>query len=269
MALGAVTRVWGVDWSLTLGYFSDSGVDVGLAGTGYGSSERGLDNVWDSLRLAAIAGPLGGLFAIVIAYVVERLRPPGANLIVFLALVPAILPGIIFGIGYIVAFNLPFGIDSLSLTGTSAILVLNILFANVFVGVLAARAALQRMDRSVDEAAESLGAGLVSRFVRVTLPMLLPALLLGMLYVFIDSLTTLSSVIFLVSGNHKLASVAIFNHANSGEYGYAAAKSLVLLVFAVAAMGLAWLIEKRKSLVSRRLSLRRWSPLPRFSTNNR
>ena len=268
MALGAVTRVWGVDWSLTLGYFSESGVDVGLAGTGYGSSDRGLDNVWDSLRLAAIAGPLGGLFAIVIAYVVERLRPPGANLIVFLALVPAILPGIIFGIGYIVAFNLPFGIDSLSLTGTSAILVLNILFANVFVGVLAARAALQRMDRSVDEAAESLGAGLVSRFVRVTLPMLLPALLLGMLYVFIDSLTTLSSVIFLVSGNHKLASVAIFNHANSGEYGYAAAKSLVLLVFAVAAMGLAWLIEKRKSLVSRRLSLRRWSPLPRFSTNN-
>lgn len=103
---------------------------------------------------------------------------------------------------------------------------------------------------------------------RVTLPMLLPALLLGMLYVFIDALTTLSSVIFLVSGNHKLASVAIFNHANSGEYGYAAAKSLVLLAFAIAAIGLAWLIEKRKSLVSRRLSLRRWSPLPRFSTNN-
>jgi iron(III) transport system permease protein len=246
MALGAVTRVWGVDWSLTLGYFTSGGVDVGLAGSGYGSSERGLELVWDSVRLAGIAGPLGGLLAVIIAYVVERLRPPGADLIMFLALAPAILPGIIFGIGYIVAFNVPFGIPALSLSGTSAILVINILFSNLFVGVLAARAALQRLDRSVDEAAENLGAGLISRFTRVTLPMLRPALLLGMLYVFIDGLTTLSSVIFLVSGNHKLASVAIFNHAVSGDFGYAAAKSVALLGFALAAMVLAWLIENRK-----------------------
>ncbi|TCR70475.1 iron ABC transporter permease [Bosea sp. BK604] len=254
MALGAVTRVWGTDWSLTLGYFSGEGVNIGLAGTGYGSSERGLGLVWESLRIGLIAGPIGGLLAVVIAYVVERLRPPGANLIVFLVLVPAILPGIIFGIGYIVAFNVPLGIPALSLTGTSAILVINILFSNIFVGVLAARAALQRVDRSIDEAAEGLGAGLVSRFVNVTLPILLPALLLGTLYVFIDGLTTLSSVIFLVSGNHKLASVAIFNHANSGEYGYAAAKSLVLLAFALTAIGLARLIERQREAGRQRRS---------------
>lgn len=254
MALGAVTRVWGTDFSLTSAYFTGEGVNIGLAGTGYGSSDRGLGLVWESLRIGILAGPIGGLFAVVIAYVVERLRPPGANLIVFLVLVPAILPGIILGIGYIIAFNLPFGIPALSLTGTSAILVVNILFSNVFVGVLAARAALQRVDRSIDEAAESLGAGLVSRFVKVTLPILLPALLLGTLYVFIDALTTLSSVIFLVSGNHKLASVAIFNHANSGEYGHAAAKSLVLLAFALAAIGLARLVEQRRETQGRRRS---------------
>ncbi|MGO4170851.1 ABC transporter permease [Bosea sp. TAF32] len=252
MALGAVTRVWGTDWSLTLGYFTAEGVNIGLAGAGYGSSDRGLGLVWESLRIGIVAGPIGGLFAVVIAYVVERLRPPGANLIVFLVLVPAILPGIIFGIGYIVAFNVPFGIPALSLTGTSAILVVNILFSNIFVGVLAARAALQRVDSSIDEAAESLGAGLISRFVSVTLPILLPALLLGTLYVFIDALTTLSSVIFLVSGNHKLASVAIFNHANSGEYGYAAAKSLVLLAFALAAIALARLIERHRETARHR-----------------
>ncbi|MGO4739245.1 ABC transporter permease [Bosea sp. 2KB_26] len=265
MALGAVTKVWGTDWSLTLGHFTGEAAQVGLAGTGYGSSERGLDLVWESLRIGVIAGPVGGLFAVVIAYVVERLRPPGANLIVFLVLVPAILPGIIFGIGYIVAFNIPFGIPALSLTGTSAILVVNILFSNIFVGVLAARAALQRVDRSIDEAAESLGAGLILRFLNVTLPILLPALLLGMLYVFIDALTTLSSIIFLVSGNHKLASVAIFNHASSGEFGYAAAKSLVLLAFALAAIGLARLIERRREPGRRRLSPLRRPTLPRFS----
>ncbi len=248
MALGAVTRVWGVDWHLTLGYFTAQGVDTGLSGSGYGSSDRGLGLVWDSLTIAATAAPLGGLMGIVGAYVVERLRPPGRTVIVFLALIPAILPGIIFGVGYIIAFNAPFGFRSLSLTGTSAILVLNILFANLFVGFLAARAALQRLDPAVDEAAESLGAGLASRFTRVTLPMLRPALLLGTLYVFIDALTTFSSVIFLISGNHKLASVAIFNHASSGDFGQAGAKSVVLLGLAIAAMGLVWLVERRHGL---------------------
>ncbi|HVK92321.1 MAG TPA: hypothetical protein VM468_13115, partial [Mycoplana sp.] len=51
------------------------------------------------------------------------------------------------------------------------------------------------------------------------------------------------SVIFLVSGNHKLASVAIFNHATSGEFGYAGAKSLLLLVLALMAMALIWLLD--------------------------
>lgn len=246
MALGAVTRIWGVDWRFTLGHFSNQGVDAGLTGSGYGSSDRGLGLILDSLKIAAMAAPLGGLLGIVIAYVVERLRPPGASVIASLALIPAILPGIIFGVGYIIAFNAPFGIRSVSLTGTSAILVINVLFSNLFVGFLAARAALQRLDPAVDEAAESLGAGLVSRFCRVTLPMLRPALLLGTLYVFIDTLTAFSSVIFLISGSHKLASIAIFNHAVSGDFGQAGAKSVALLALALAAMALVRLVERRQ-----------------------
>jgi iron(III) transport system permease protein len=241
MALGSVTRIWGVDWQMTLGYFLSAPTDPALGRV----SDPGLGNVWQSVQIAAIAGPIGGMLAVIVAYVVDRVRPPGANLLAFLALVPAIMPGIIFGIGYIVAFNLPFGLKSLSLTGTGAILVLNILFSNLFVGVLAGRAALQRLDGAVEEAAESLGAGFVTRFLQVTLPMLRPAFLLGMLYVFVDGLTTLSSIIFLVSGDHKLAAVSIFNHANSGEYGHAAAKSVAILILAGSAMMLIWIYERR------------------------
>lgn len=149
-----------------------------------------------------------------------------------------------FGVGYIIAFNAPFGIKALSLSGTQAILIINIMFGNLYVGVLAARAALQRIDQAVDEAAESLGAGMIRRFYEVTLPMLGIAALLGVLYVFVDGLTTLSSIIFLVSGNVQLASVAIFNAAQDSSYGYAAAKSVGLLVVSVLAMGTVWWIEK-------------------------
>ncbi|UXN76181.1 ABC transporter permease subunit (plasmid) [Devosia sp. A8/3-2] len=161
----------------------------------------------------------------------------------FRALIPAILPGIIFGVGYIIAFNAPFGIKQLSLTGTEAIIVINIMFGNLYVGVLAARAALQRIDQSVDEAAESPGAGMIRRFWEVTLPMLRIAALLGVLYVFIDGLTTLSSIIFLVSGSTDSASVAIFNAASSSNYGYAAAKSVGLLVVSAPAMAIVVWVE--------------------------
>jgi iron(III) transport system permease protein len=81
-----------------------------------------------------------------------------------------------------------------------------------------------------------LGANLGQRLILVVAPMLIRALLLGSLFVFVDGMTTLSSVIFLVSGEYKLASVAIFNHANGGEYGYAAAKSVAIMAFALVAM---------------------------------
>ncbi|WP_291296267.1 iron ABC transporter permease [Elioraea sp.] len=245
IALGAVTRIWGVDWNFTLGHFTTEGVAVGHGGTGYGSSDRGVGLVWQSLAVALIAAPLGGLAGVLLAFVLERVRPPGGEALAFTALLPAVLPGLIFGIGYILAFNLPFGIEALSLTGTSSILVLNILFGNMFVGVLAGRAALQRADPAIEEAAEGLGAGIVRRFLSVTLPLLRPALLLGMLYVFVDGMTTLSSVIFLVSGTHKLASVAIFNHATGSDFGGAAAKSVVILALAGIAMTGIWWLDRR------------------------
>ncbi len=246
VALGSVTRVWGVDWSPTLAYFTAAGLDAGVSGTGYGGSDRGLALVWDSLSVAALAAPAGGLLGVVIAFVLERVRPPGGSALGFLALLPAVLPGLVFGLGYILAFNLPLGVHGLALTGGSGILVLNILFGHMFVAILAGRAALSRADPALEEAAEGMGAGLLRRFVLVTLPTLRTAFLLGTLYVLVHGMTTLSSVIFLVSGRHKLASVAIFNQAASGEYGYAAAKSVGIIGISGVAMGLMLWIERTR-----------------------
>ncbi len=244
IALGSVTRIWGVDWGFTWAHFTGAALDPSLAGAP--NPERSMTLVWQSLRIALIAGPIGGLLGVIIATTVERLRPPGREGIAFLASVPAVLPGIILGIGYILAFNLPLGVHALSLTGGSTILVLNIVFANLTIGVLAARGALQRLDAAVEEAAESLGAGLITRFFQVTLPMLRPALLLGTLYVFVHAMTTLSSVIFLVSGDHKLAAVAIFNDASGGQYGPAAAKSMAVLGLSGLAMLAIWLHDRAR-----------------------
>jgi iron(III) transport system permease protein len=131
----------------------------------------------------------------------------------------------------------------LALTGTMAILVINILFGNIFVGVLAGRAMLQRLDASVDEAAEILGASLAQRFTRVILPMMYKAALLGTLYVFVHGMTTLSAVVFLISPGNKLASWAILDNAMGSYYGSASAMSVSILLIVFTVMGAMALFE--------------------------
>ncbi len=224
-------KIWRVDHAFTLAWYTTGGV------AGFVSEHRGVTVVWESVKVAGLAAPMGGMLAIALAYLIERARPLGGNALGFIALLPAILPGVILGVGYVVAFNLPLGLKSLALTGTLWILVLNILFANIFIGYLAGRAVLQRYDAAIDEAAESLGASLWQRFAWVTLPIMRHALMLGTLYVFVHGLTTLSAVIFLVSPTHKLASVSIFDAAEAGHYGAASAISVTILVIVFAVMG--------------------------------
>ncbi|MEE8139466.1 MAG: iron ABC transporter permease [Alphaproteobacteria bacterium] len=239
VVVGSFVRLWGFDYTFTIDYYTSTD-----AVPGFVSQWEGVQVIWKSLQVAAIAAPMGGLLALVLAYLVERVHPPGGNIMSFVAMLPAVLPGVIFGIGYIIAFNYPFGMKELALTGTMAILVINILFGNIFVGVLAGRAVLQRIDASVDEAAEILGASLMQRFTRVILPMMYKAALLGTLYVFVHGMTTLSAVIFLMGPDHKLASYGIFSNAISSFYGVACAMSVSILLIVFTVMGAMALLER-------------------------
>ncbi len=239
IVVGSFTRVWGIDFTPTLTHYS---VHSELYASF--SEAMGIPTVWTSLKIAGAAAVFGGVFAVLVAYLVERTQIPGRHVIGFVALLPGVVPGVLHGIGYLVAFNRPFGLTELSLVGTPAILILNVLFANIFVGVLAARATLQRIDTSIDEAAEVLGASLIQTFFLVILPSIRRVLLLASLYVFVHGTVTLSAVIFLVSPDTMMASVGIFLHAENGRYGLACSMSVLILALVVAVMGLIRLIER-------------------------
>ena len=239
IVVASFVKIWGVNWGFTPHHYTSV-----EAVPGFESDYEGMGIIWDSFKVSIIAAPVGGLLALVVAYIVERVRPVGGNLISFVTLLPAILPHILFGIGYIIAFNFPFGQKELALTGTMSILVLNLMFGHIYVGVLAGRAVLQRMDASVDEAAEILGASLVQRFTRVTLPMMRHAALLGTLYVFVQSMTSLSSIVFLVSPGNDLAAVVILDSAVGSYYGYASSLSVSMLLIVFVMMGGMWWFER-------------------------
>jgi spermidine/putrescine transport system permease protein len=109
-------------------------------------------------------------------------RHSRSSLVDAYALVPAILPDLVLGIGLLVFFTL------VSMTlGLWSVLLAHVVFGMAFVTAVV-RARLSQVDPSLEEASRDLGAGQVSTFFRITVPGLMPAIVAGALLVFTLSL---------------------------------------------------------------------------------
>jgi iron(III) transport system permease protein len=218
--LGSFVRLWGSDWALSLQHYR------------FTSTVEGAWPIWNSVKLAVVSGVIGTAMALVMAYIVERKRPPGARAIEFLSLLPAALPGTVVGVGYILAFNVP----PILLTGTIWILVTSVVFWKFPVAMLAAQNALKQIDPAIEEAAVSLGAGSVRTFVRVVLPLLTGAAFSIFVYFFVNGMVTVSAVIFLIFPGFNLGSVAILAQVENGYPGVACALGTIVLAIVIGAV---------------------------------
>jgi len=201
----------------------------------------GLKAVRDTLVIAAICMPVGGLFAVVLGFLVSRTQFPGRRALEFVAMMNYALPGTIVGIAYLVAFNDP----PLALTGTAFILVVCYVFRYSLAGTRATSAVLAQIDPSIEEASASLGARRDVTFRRVVLPLIRPALLAGMTVLFIRGMTAISATIFLVSLDWSLVTVRILEGITNLELGQASAFSMVVIALVYLAVFVASLAMRR------------------------
>jgi iron(III) transport system permease protein len=194
---------------------------------------EGLPAIRDTLIIAAIGMPLGGLYGVLVGYLIARRNFPGRRLMELAAMINYALPGTIVGIAYLIAFNDP----PVALTGGALIIIACYVFRYSPTGIRATVALLQQIDRSLEEASSSLGAGSSETFRRVTLPLIVPAFFAGLGVVFIRSMTAISATIFLVSISWTLITVRILENMTEMALGPAAAFSVfvIVVVFVVVA----------------------------------
>jgi iron(III) transport system permease protein len=224
--LGAFTKLVGIDNTLTLEHFVR---DVGP------------DTIWTSVKVSLSAGLVGAVVGTGLAYLCTRTEIRLRGFLEFLTHIGFALPGTVMGIGYLLAFNQP----PLLLTGTLAILTLNMIARFLAVGLEAGVSKLHQIDISIEEASADLGAGILTTFRRIVLPLMSSAFVAGFLFTFMQSMISLSAAIFLVAPGRLLASVYIFNRARDGDMGIACAISVILIVtVALCLTGLS-LIAKR------------------------
>ncbi|MCP4403831.1 MAG: iron ABC transporter permease [bacterium] len=226
--LGGFVKLWGVNNSLTLMHYKRFMVD------GFGSYIT-------TIKLAAISAPLTAIVGLLIAYLVSRYHFFGKDAFEFTSMLSFAIPGTVVGIGYVMSFNTA----PLLFTGTAAILIICFIFRNMPVGIRSAMAALQQIDRSLEESSITLGASNLRTFNKIVLPLIRPAIFSGLVFSFVRAMTAISAVIFLVTARTKLATTVILGRIEAGNLGLATAYcSLMILTMMVAIVLMHFIVQR-------------------------
>jgi sulfate transport system permease protein len=184
-----------------------------------------------SIAVAAINAVAGTL----VAWVLVRDRFRGRALVNALIDLPFALPTIVAGITLLALYG-PDEAVGFNVVGTRWAILLALLFVTLPFVVRSVQPVLMEVDREMEEAALSLGAGAWTTFRRVVLPNLFPAILSGAALAFARAVGEFGSVV-LIAGNlpfrTEVASVFIFGRIESDAVTSAAAVSVVLLVLSL------------------------------------
>ena len=164
----------------------------------------------NSLILAFTSSAAAGVIGTLGAYGFSRVRLRSQGLLEALILLPVMTPEIILGVVFLAFFSLlglPFGMTTLILSHTA--------FCIPYVYTMV-RSRLAGMDQSLLEAAKDLGAGSVRAFFDITLPMLMPAILSGMILSFAMSFDDVIISIFVTGVRVNTLPIKIYTQLKTG-----------------------------------------------------
>jgi sulfate transport system permease protein len=193
-----------------------------------------------SFGAALIGALINGLFGLITAWVLVRYRFPARPLVDALIDLPFALPTAVAGIaltalyapnGWIGQLLAPLGIKV-------AFTPLGVALALTFIGlpfvVRTVQPVLQDLEREVEEAAASLGAGRLRTFRHIILPAIAPALVTGFALAFARAVGEYGSVIF-IAGNMPMKSeiAPLLIVIKLEQYDYAGAAAIAVVMLAV------------------------------------
>jgi iron(III) transport system permease protein len=229
----SLVKTWPYNFNLTFAHYDFKNV-----------SSSGIKPYLNSLMVSFLTAGIGTGVIFLSAYIIEKfksfkvLRQIGY----FLSIIPLALPGLVIGISYILFFNkASFKLFNLTVPNP-----LNIIYGTIFILILAniihfysvsfitANTALKKLDREFESVSDSMSVPIFRTFSLITVPMSITAIMEMFMYLFVNSMTTVSAVIFLYSPKIKLASIAVIHMEESGSTASAAAMAVLIVITNIA-----------------------------------
>jgi sulfate transport system permease protein len=202
------------------------------------STSQGISALQLTLGLSLVVALVNAVAGTAIAWSLVRDRFVGQGIVNALVDLPFALPTIVAGLTLLALYGprSPVGVNA---AFTRWGLLLALLFVTLPFVVRTVQPVLFELDREMEEAAASLGAGRFTTFQRIILPSILPAILSGVALAFARAVGEFGAVV-LISGNlpfkTEVVSVYVFGRLESGDPGGAAAVSVVILLISFAVL---------------------------------
>ncbi|MCE5330144.1 putative 2-aminoethylphosphonate ABC transporter permease subunit [bacterium] len=229
----SLVKIWPYNLKLTFSHYIFKTV-----------SSSGIKPYINSIIVSFVSSVVGTVLIFSSAYLIEKLKSMKIirQLSYFISIIPLALPGLIIGISYIMFFNrLNFNFFGFTIPnifnfiyGTIIILVLANIIHFYSVPFITANTALKKIEREFENVSYSMSIPVYKTFLKVTVPLSITAIMENLMYIFVNSMTTVSAVIFLYTSQLKLASIAVIHMEEGGSIASAAAMANLIVLTNVA-----------------------------------
>jgi len=228
--VGVVLAAVGKGWSLTpfpLHYTLDYFRQVSLETPKF---------IINSLVYSGIAVFICLVVGVPMAWIMARTKAAGRGTMDALTTLILAIPGTAIGIAYIRAFHYPLPAIDVALTSMWIILPLVLAVRRLPYTVRSSYSSLLLVHKSMEEAAENVGATKLRTFRDITVPLVWKGILVGAVFSFIMSIQEASATLFLTLGGWEMIPFGIFTYYIAGSHSQAAALGVILIVLCAASL---------------------------------
>ena len=213
--------------------------------------------LWTTLRVAALCTLTCLIMALPLAYVLARTQSRYKNVLIMLVVLPLFVGNAVRAAGWMVAFGskgffnvslMQLGVitQPLQIMFTEFAVVVGIIAVNLPYMVLTLQSVIEGINRNVEEAAFSLGAGPMTMFRRVLLPLALPGILAGTILTFILGMNAYATPVLLGGPKFKMMGPLVYGQFQLNNWPFGASVAFVLMTATLALTATANILVQRR-----------------------
>ncbi|HRJ68072.1 MAG TPA: ABC transporter permease [Beijerinckiaceae bacterium] len=212
---------------------------------------------WTTLRVAALCTIICLVMGLPLAYVLARTQTRYKNILIMLVVLPLFVGNAVRAAGWMTLFGskgflnvslMQLGVidQPMQIMFTEVAVIFGIIAVNLPYMVLTLQSVIEGVNRNVEEAAFSLGAGPVTMFRRVLLPLALPGILAGTILTFILGMNAYATPVLLGGPKFKMMGPLVFGQFQLNNWPFGAAIAFVLMTATLVLTASANLMVQRR-----------------------
>jgi putative spermidine/putrescine transport system permease protein len=213
--------------------------------------------LWTTLRVAALCTVICLAMGLPLAYVLARTQSRFKNVLIMLVVLPLFVGNAVRAAGWMIIFGSK-GFLNVSLMKVGAIdepiqimftegaVVAGIIAVNLPYMVLTLQSVIEGINRNVEEAAFSLGAGPIMMFRRVLLPLALPGLIAGTILTFILGMNAYATPVLLGGPKFRMMAPLIYGQFQLNNWPFGASVAFILMTATLALTAAANVLVQRR-----------------------